>query len=87
MALGNLSHHRTYVSAIHLFHDYRSQDDGALEDRPVPDGVAVAAVEMVLRLHQAVYAPFYALFLVGPTAMLLEMWMDSRRARLMVAHA
>src|ERR1700678_1011839 len=48
---------------------------------------AVAAVEMVLRLHQAVYAPFYALFLVGPTAMLLEMWMDSRRARLLVAHA
>src|SRR6202451_4277236 len=47
----------------------------------------VAAVEMVLRLHQAVYAPFYALFLVGPTAMLLEMWMDSRRARLLVAHA
>ena len=40
---------------------------------------AVAAVEMVLRLHQAVYAPFYALFLVGPTAMLLEMWMDARR--------
>ena len=49
--------------------------------------VAVAAVEMGLRLHQVVYAPFYALFLVGPTAMLLEMWMDSRRARLMVAHA
>jgi len=49
--------------------------------------VAVAAVEMVLRLHQAVYAPFYALFLVGPTAMLLEMWMESRRARLLVAHA
>ena len=43
---------------------------------------AVAAVEMVLRLHQAVYAPFYALFLVGPAAMLLEMWMESRRARL-----
>jgi hypothetical protein len=34
-----------------------------------------------------VYAPFYALFLVGPTAMLLEMWMDARRARLQVAHA
>jgi hypothetical protein len=49
--------------------------------------VAVAAVEMGLRLHQVVYAPFYALFLVGPTAMLLEIWMDSRRARLMVAHA
>lgn len=48
---------------------------------------AVAAVEMVLRLHQVVYAPFYALFLVGPTAMLLEMWMDARRERLLVAHA
>jgi Na+-translocating ferredoxin:NAD+ oxidoreductase RnfD subunit len=48
---------------------------------------AVAALEMVLRLHQAVYAPFYALFLVGPAAMLLEMWMESRRARLVVAHA
>jgi hypothetical protein len=34
-----------------------------------------------------VYAPFYALFLVGPTAMLVEMWMDSRRERLLVAHA
>ena len=31
--------------------------------------------------------PFYALFLVGPTAMLLEMGMDSRRARFLVAHA
>src|SRR6202000_212270 len=48
---------------------------------------AVAAVEMLFRLHQAVYAPFYALFLVGPTAMLLEMWMESHRARLLVAHA
>jgi hypothetical protein len=49
--------------------------------------IVVAAVEMVLRLHQAVYAPFYALFIVGPTAMLLEMWLESRRARLLVAHA
>jgi hypothetical protein len=47
----------------------------------------VAAVEMVLRLHQVVYAPFYALFLVGPTAMLWEMWMDARRERLVIAHA
>jgi hypothetical protein len=46
----------------------------------------VAAVEMALRLHQVVYAPFYALFIVGPTAMLFEMWMDSRRARLLSAH-
>jgi enediyne biosynthesis protein E5 len=39
----------------------------------------VALLEMILRLHQVVYAPFYALFIVGPTAMLVEIWMDSRR--------
>jgi Na+-translocating ferredoxin:NAD+ oxidoreductase RnfD subunit len=42
----------------------------------------VALVEMVLRLYQVVYAPFYALFLVGPTAMLIEIWLDSRRTSL-----
>src|SRR5450432_2280430 len=41
----------------------------------------VALVEMILRLNQVVYAPFYALFLVGPTAMLVEIWMDSRRTQ------
>lgn len=40
----------------------------------------VALVEMVLRLDQVVYAPFYALFIVGPAAMLVEMWLDSRRS-------
>jgi Na+-translocating ferredoxin:NAD+ oxidoreductase RnfD subunit len=35
--------------------------------------VAVAFVEMILRLHEVIYAPFYALFLVGPVAMLIEM--------------
>jgi Na+-translocating ferredoxin:NAD+ oxidoreductase RnfD subunit len=40
----------------------------------------VAVVEMVLRLEQIVYAPFYALFIVGPTAMLIETWLESRRA-------
>jgi enediyne biosynthesis protein E5 len=39
----------------------------------------VALVEMILRLDQVVYAPFYALFLVGPAALLLELWFDSRR--------
>ena len=39
----------------------------------------VALVEMVLRMHQTVYAPFYALFMVGPIALLIEMWMESRR--------
>lgn len=32
----------------------------------------VAFVEMVLRLNEVIYAPFYALFLVGPVAMLIE---------------
>jgi enediyne biosynthesis protein E5 len=40
----------------------------------------VAFAEFLLRLDQVVYAPFYALFMVGPAAMLIEMWMDSRRA-------
>lgn len=42
----------------------------------------VALVEMVLRLFQSVYAPFYALFLVGPTANLVEMWLDPGRRNL-----
>ena len=41
----------------------------------------VATVEMILRLKQVVYAPFYALFLVGPSALLIEMWLDSRRTK------
>lgn len=40
----------------------------------------VALLEMVLRLRQIVYAPFYALFIVGPAAMLIEIWLDTRRA-------
>jgi enediyne biosynthesis protein E5 len=40
----------------------------------------VALVEMFFRLDQSIYAPLYALFLVGPTAMLIEMWINSRRA-------
>jgi enediyne biosynthesis protein E5 len=40
----------------------------------------VAFVEMILRLQHVVYAPFYALFMVGPAALLIEMWFDSRRA-------
>jgi hypothetical protein len=42
---------------------------------------AVALVEMLLWLAEIVYAPFYALFLVGPAAMIIEMWLNARRAR------
>src|SRR5689334_17866851 len=34
----------------------------------------VAFVEMLLRLNHVVYAPLYALFLVGPAAMLIEIF-------------
>jgi len=44
----------------------------------------VAVVEMLLRLDQSVYAPLYALFIVGPPALLIEMWLDARRKRRLV---
>lgn len=41
----------------------------------------VAFAEFGLRLMQIVYAPFYALFFVGPAANLIEIWWESRRAK------
>lgn len=41
--------------------------------------VLVAFVEMIFRINEAVYAPFYALFIVGPLAMMLELWWDDRK--------
>lgn len=38
----------------------------------------IAFVEMLLRLAEVIYAPFYALFLVGPAALFFEMWWASR---------
>jgi enediyne biosynthesis protein E5 len=43
---------------------------------------SVAVVEFLLRLDQSIYAPLYALFIVGPIAMLIEMWMNARRPTL-----
>jgi phosphate starvation-inducible membrane PsiE len=40
--------------------------------------VIIAAVETVFRLMEWVYAPFYALFLVGPIANLIEIYLDRR---------
>ncbi|HVG31281.1 MAG TPA: hypothetical protein VM864_16340 [Pyrinomonadaceae bacterium] len=40
----------------------------------------VALAEAVLRLAQVVHAPYYALFMVGPMANLLEIWLTSRKA-------
>jgi hypothetical protein len=36
--------------------------------------VVIAFVEMILRLNEILYAPFYALFIVGPIAMLIDLW-------------
>lgn len=39
---------------------------------------AIAFVEMLFRLGEVVHAPFYALFVVGPIALLIEMWREGR---------
>jgi Na+-translocating ferredoxin:NAD+ oxidoreductase RnfD subunit len=39
----------------------------------------IAVVEFFMRLGSSIYAPLYALFWVGPLALLIEMWFDSRR--------
>lgn len=48
---------------------------------------AVALAEAVLRLAQVVHAPYYALFMVGPAANLIEIWLTSRKARLALTAA
>jgi hypothetical protein len=40
--------------------------------------VTVAAVEAILRLQDVIYAPLYALFLVGPSALAFELWLKER---------
>lgn len=42
----------------------------------------VALAETIFRLAQIVHAPYYSLFLVGPTALLIEIWWTSRRNNL-----
>ncbi len=39
----------------------------------------VAAMEMVLRLAENIHAPYYALTIVGPIALALEIWWTSRK--------
>ncbi len=47
--------------------------------------VAIAVLEFFFRLNSCIYAPLYALFWVGPAALLIEMAIDSRRKRLVDA--
>jgi hypothetical protein len=39
----------------------------------------VAAMEMVLRLAENIHAPYYALTIVGPAALALEIWLTTRK--------
>ncbi len=43
--------------------------------------VAIAVLEFFFRLDSSIYAPLYALFWVGPAALLIEMAIDARHAR------
>jgi Na+-translocating ferredoxin:NAD+ oxidoreductase RnfD subunit len=46
----------------------------------------VAVVEMLLRLNEVIHAPYYALFLVGPAALAIELaWKDRQATRADVA--
>ena len=47
----------------------------------------IAAVEMLFRFGQSVDAPLYALFIVGPIAMLIELWWNARRPGSLGTHA
>jgi Na+-translocating ferredoxin:NAD+ oxidoreductase RnfD subunit len=46
----------------------------------------VAVAEMILRLNEVVYAPFYALFLVGPASLIVEGLVGSRVPAFRPAH-
>lgn len=41
--------------------------------------ILIALVEFVLRLNSFIYAPFYALFLVGPVAKFIDLKMSARK--------
>lgn len=41
--------------------------------------VCVAAMESVMRVFQNIHAPYFALFTVGPIAVLIEIWWSNRR--------
>ena len=42
--------------------------------------VLVAVMEMVLRLAENIHAPYYALTIVGPAALMIEIWWKYAKA-------
>ncbi len=49
--------------------------------------ILIAFVEMILRIFENVHAPYYALFIVGPIANLVDIWWISRKENLEAATA
>ena len=47
---------------------------------------SVAVVEAILRLERVVHAPYYALFLVGPAANVIEIWWTGREKKKTAPH-
>lgn len=46
----------------------------------------VALMEHILRLHQNIHAPYYALFIVGPIANTLDIWWKERQHKRQTGH-
>lgn len=42
--------------------------------------ILIGALEMVFRMYEFVYAPFYALFILGPISLFIEQWWKERNA-------
>ncbi|MGI9055298.1 MAG: hypothetical protein ACR2F2_05790 [Pyrinomonadaceae bacterium] len=49
--------------------------------------ILIALVEMILRIFENVHAPYYALFIVGPIANLVDIWWLSKKQGLEAATA
>ncbi|OYP31632.1 RnfABCDGE type electron transport complex subunit D [Rhodopirellula sp. MGV] len=42
---------------------------------------SIAVMEMILRLNEVIHAPYYALFIVGPIALMIEMQRDKAKSK------
>ena len=70
LAIRNFANYRPHVSALHLFHDYRSEDDRSFQARAMPGGIsdrgsgnwAALFPERVRSLLRAVYRGSYRQF-------------------------
>jgi len=65
------------------FHHLSIEDCQNAHQRPkveeYPGYIKYTALAYRMAMNEIVYAPFYALFIVGPVALLVEQWLDSRK--------